>query len=81
MHEHLWIKFILAFRILDQNDFKSPIIKKNLNFPGLSQMFAKNGCLLKEKSAKMKYCVFKDVLENEILCLQGCVRGGERIEL
>jgi len=35
--------------------------KKKLNFPGLLQMFAKNGCLLKEGSAKMKYLVFKDV--------------------
>ena len=62
MHEHvLWIKFILVLRILDQNDFKSPTIKKKLNFPGLLQMFAKNGCLLKEGNAKMKYCVFKDV--------------------
>ena len=68
MHEHLWIKFILALRILDQNDFKLPAIKK-IEFSRFVTNVCKEWLPFKRKKCK-----------NEILCLQGCVRGGERTE-
>lgn len=69
MHEHiLWIKFISALRILDQHDFKSPTIKK-IEFPRFVTNVCKEWLPFKRRQCK-----------NEILCLQGCVSGGETIE-